>query len=235
MNKVPLIGLICALICLPLYAQTAASSGVEFPTNFAAWVVLVKENKEQNKAAAPNTPAATSGPRLVRINTVQTPTVRSDTFLWTDGKSSQNWSVNGIVLSENVQNRSIYILASQGFLGLSNGEITLDPSLFVWTQGMTPVPIPYNGQPSLLYKRDPRPGIQNSKENTPGITLKGTLTEAVYVSPSTHLPIAYLRNNRTYEFTFEKPPATELKIPPRFSAKYDRFKLYHPTPPGSSP
>jgi hypothetical protein len=218
---------IASWVAQPLAAQTSPAAGVAFPDQDAAWSVSVKETAKQTSNPQSSSSAQQQSVSLVRIETIETPAMRSDTFFWSDGRSSQNWSINGIVLSENPHNGSIYILANKGFLGLSNKEIVFDQDFFAWTRSTTPASSDFDGKSYLFYAKP----FQGAGSSVRTIFLKAEIassfTEAVYVDPATRLPAIYLRGNQSYQFTFKSPSNGDLKMPPQFLAKYNRYKLYH--------
>jgi hypothetical protein len=226
-SKIALIIGMGVCLFLPLFAQSPPLPGVVFPVGNAAWIVSIKTGASHAQAAAEKAKAGTPLVSLVRIETIQASDVRSDTFFWSDGKSSQNWSANGIVLSENVQNGSIYILSEKGFLGLANKEIVFDQEFFEWTAGLIPVSSKYEGRPYLLYTRPSKVNALKASDSDLNKEPRPTFMEVAYVDPATRFPAVYVRGDQAYLFTFHPAPGEDLKMPPRFLSKYNRFKLYH--------
>ena len=199
-----------------LSAQEKDRGPVVLPKGAASWTVTVidPEKKSEGVTEPQNqgqgqSPVAPPSAAVVRIETVQTPKARCDTFVWSDGRTSQAWYVDGYVLRKTAEGDDVYVGRGSGGVSAAPGEWFITPGTFGWTAQVVPDKGErYSGKAALYFVRG-----------------EGAGTETVYANPETLLPLAAIEDGKTYEFTFGAPPTSEPVMPALFAKALQEIKL----------
>jgi hypothetical protein len=217
MNKICSIFITFGLI--PLCNVDASADLVAFPTGNAAWTVTVTPHG----ASDPSTPGANARPaaaQVVRAEIVQVNNVKRTELTWSDGKSTEKWSIPKLPVSfeEDPRNNFVTPLELVGTRAqLDHFWETYDHFAFEWLY------------PQALQEKQPISYMDKQCFHYVGkasIPFSGSVVKReAWIDAKTLLPVAYDNGISLSVYEFAKDPPTEpLVMPANFQQALNYYK-----------
>jgi len=189
---------------------------VVFPKVAAYTIDFAKPEKDR---VSPDGSAVAS---LVKIEVTDTGKARREMDFWSDGRTSERWSVDGVFLIQNVGDGSIFATSEKSAQPGEGSRFTA--SDFRWLSAETFAGrVTHLGLQCFKYvKQSPSAPTGAPSENEPSAN-PGT-AEAL-IDAQTLLPVALWRGTEKASFTFKQAPVATLQLPEKFQERLQRIKL----------
>jgi len=236
MNKWIFFGLVLGCLILP---GAASAQSVNFPTGNCAWTVKMTPFTASDEGGATATPAPPAIKALAKAATVevtQVDNLKRIRITWTDGKTSEEWTVPKmpVVFKEDPRNGNVFpVQASTMEMQYERSTMRYDVSAFSWLNAQTlkeQAPITYQGKSCFHYFVAGVSKAPTAKDFAPGgIGYNATVntpTMEAWIEAKTLLPIALHEGPSLYTFTFPPTPPTDpLVLPAKFKKEVDYYKM----------
>jgi len=213
------------IACCTLFTGIAfADPAVQLPTGDAAWSVAITY-----APTPPPDPAKKAPPVLKKaqkIEVTQVGDVRRVRVTWTDGQSTEEWSVPNLpVVFKEYPNGSVASIQKGGLeVKFDNFNMPYDISAFSWLTPATlqsQTPVSYQGKQCLHYAGGaslPDVGRQSGGTST-------RFKREAWIDSKTLLPVALTTETSLCIFTFQdNPPVGPLDPPPKFKQEIAYYK-----------
>jgi hypothetical protein len=212
--------------CL-LFTHVASAQLVQFPAGNAAWT-LVFTYSDDAATQPPQSPAqkppATRKAR--KIDVTRAGNLQRVLITWTDGKTSERWTVPDLpaVFEEDPRNGNVgSIQSGSREEKITEFTLTYDSSAFDWIKPeflQEKDPVSYRGKQCFHYKGSV-PMVSMGVEAKPITFLK-----EAWIDSKTLLPLALATDGASIcVFTFQPtPPSGSLAPPPKFASEIAYYK-----------
>lgn len=207
---------------------------VKFPAGNAVWTVEFSYPKTPAPPASAGNPAQAAPVvrKAQKIEITQLDNIKRIQIMWTDGKTSERWTIPGLsVVFETLPwNENSVAAIENGSIAKQFAEYTMpyDSFGFHWItpRGLQEKnPVSHMGKMCFYYKGSVPPPTVGGPPTLKPSASQNTPDWQAWIDSETLLPVALDTGTAICVFTFQKePPRGPLALPPKFQKEIAYYK-----------
>jgi len=234
MNKHLLLSaVVYGALCLAFTIRATADDSVsprppflQLPPEWASWGMTVVP-KQDGDSKNP----AHKEQQLVKMQVTQTGKIKQEISTWSDGQTSEAWTINGKKLVENSKDHAL-ILIDPAHNQSAGYYMRYDLALLSWVSLSTYVHAEtHANHHCYLYKNaastspasKPADG-RFANEDAGSSEGFAAPSVQVWIDVETHQVVSVDDGAMTYDFAFGPPPSAELVLPPKFASLWQSYQ-----------